>query len=146
MIAILSLLASALPGFLLNGLHSYLQATTTQFVEGEKTKRQVMLASVQGIVTIRQAQASVIQEGMKHKAFWVPWLIAAVTATIWYAWGMVDSTIPGHLPHVAALPPQLKDYTDAIWNNLFLSGSIAVSGTAVAGAAVKIADAIRSTK
>lgn len=134
MLALLSLLLPVLPGFLLSGLQSYLNATTTVAVEGEKTKREITLATVNGIVAARQAQAAVIQTGMSHWQFWIPWLIAAVTATGWYAWGMIDSTWPGHLPHVAALPDQLKGYTDAIWNNLFLSGSIAVTGGSIATA------------
>lgn len=130
----LALLATMLPNLLLNGLHSYLQATTTIAVEGEKTKRQVALATIQGVVAMRQAQAAVIETGMGHKAFWVPWTTAAMFAVAWYAWGMADSSWPGHLPHVAALPPQLIDLTTRIWDNLFLSGSIALGGGKVASA------------
>jgi hypothetical protein len=35
---------------------------------------------------------------------------------------------------VAALPPQLLDLTDRIWDSLFLSGSIALGGTNIAKA------------
>jgi hypothetical protein len=125
-----SILASILPTFLLNGLKAWLTAYTS----AEQTKREVALATISGIVAARQAQASVIETGMGHKAFWVPWTIAAVSAAGWYAWGMVDSAWPGHLPHVAALPPQLLDLTSRIWDNLFLSGSIAVGGTNIAKA------------
>jgi hypothetical protein len=130
----LAILASLLPNLLLNGLHSYLQATTTIAVEGEQTKRQVALATINGVVAMRQAQATVIETGMGHKAFWIPWTTAAMFAVAWYAWGMADSAWPGHLPHVAALPPQLLDLTDRIWNNLFLSGSVALGGSKIAAA------------
>lgn len=134
MLAIFSLLASVLPNVLLNGLQSYLQATTTATVEAEKTKRQITLATIQGVVAMRQAQAAVIEAGMGHKAFWIPWTTAAMFAALWYAWGMADSAWPGHLPHVSALPPQLLDLTNRIWDNLFLSGSIALGGGKVAAA------------
>jgi hypothetical protein len=137
----LAILASLLPNLLLNGLHSYLQATTTIAVEGEKTKREVTLATVNGVVAMRQAQSSVIEAGMGHKAFWIPWTTAAMFAVAWYAWGMVDSTWPGHLPHVAALPPQLLELTNQIWNNMFLSGSIALGGGKIASALSRISGA-----
>jgi hypothetical protein len=130
----LALLATLLPNLLLNGLHSYLQATTTVAVEGEQTRRQVALATISGVVAVRQAQGDVIKTGMAHKAFWIPWLIAAIPATVWYAWGMADSTWPGHFPHVAALPQQLLDLTNRVWDNLFLPGGITAAGTAIASA------------
>lgn len=133
----LGLILGILPSFLLHGLQAWLQATTTVAVEGEQTKRQIALATINGIVAVRQAQAAVIQTGMAHTAFWIPWLIAAIPATLWYALGMADSLWPGHLPHVAELPPQLKGYTDTIWSNLFLSGGIALGTTAIASAISK---------
>lgn len=129
-----SLLLSVLPNFALNGLKAWLDARSS----AEETKRSTIHDTVTGIVEVRKAQAAVIQKGMEHKAFWLPWLIAAVPASVWYAWGMLDSAWPGHLPHVAALPEQLKEYTDAIWNNLFLSGSVALGGTAIAKAIARI--------
>jgi hypothetical protein len=134
MLAILTTLASVLPGFALNALASYLNATTTKAVEAEQTTRQVALAAVNGIVAARRAQAAGIQTGMAHKAFWIPWSIAALAAVAWYAWGMADSAWPGHLPHVATLPPQLLAFTQQIWDNLFLSGGIALGGTSIASA------------
>ncbi len=140
MIAFLMPIISLLPTFFLHAWQSYLQATTTIAVEGEKTRRQVLLETITGTVQVRLAQAAVIQAGMGHKAFWYPWLIAAIPATVWYAWGMINTTAPWiPLPHVATIPPQLKDYTDAIWQNLFLSGGIALGTTAIAGAIGKFA-------
>ena len=135
--AILSLLLGVLPGFLLQGLQAYLQATTTQAMEGEKTRRQVLLATVTGIVQIRQAQAAVIQAGMQHGWFWVAWLTAALPMSAWFGWGMLDTLMNGALPDVASIPPGLKPYADQVWDNIFLPGSIAATGLAVAGAIVR---------
>lgn len=126
----LAILASLLPNLLLNGWQSYLTAKTTQ----AEINGNITLATINGVVTARQAQAAVIETGMGHKAFWVPWTIAAMCAVGWYAWGMADSAWPGHLPHVAALPPQLLDLTNRIWDNMFLSGSIALGGGKIASA------------
>jgi hypothetical protein len=126
----LAILASLLPNLLLNGWQSYLTAKTTQ----AEINGNITLATINGIVAARQAQAAVIQTGMGHKAFWIPWTTAAMFAVAWYAWGMVDSTWPGHVPHVAALPPQLLELTNQIWNNMFLSGSIALGGGKIASA------------
>jgi hypothetical protein len=133
----LAILASLLPNLLLNGWQSYLTAKTTKAeIDGNIT-----LATINGIVAARQAQAAVIQTGMGHKAFWIPWTTAAMFAVTWYAWGMVDSTWPGHVPHVAALPPQLLELTNQIWNNMFLSGSIALGGGKIASALSRISGA-----
>lgn len=120
---LVSLLSSILPNFLLQGLQSYLQATTTVAVEGEKTTRQIVTAQINGLVAIRQAEATVVTAGMQHKVFWIPWMAATVPLSFWFAWGVLDTTFPGYLPHVATLPPQLKEYADIAWSNLFYSGA-----------------------
>lgn len=66
--------------------------------------------------------AAVVKEGMRHKAFWIPWLIAAVPTAAWLGWGMCDSLFNGALPDVAALPPQLLRYADIVFDNIFYSG------------------------
>lgn len=83
--------------------------------------------------------ANVVMAGMQHKAFWIPWLIAAIPTSLWYGWGMLDSLCNGALPDVAALPPQLLRYADVVFNNIFYSG-------AALGGAQMIATAIRSRK
>lgn len=80
--------------------------------------------------------ASVIIEGMKHWPFWVAWSIAALPTAAWFGWGMADSLFNGALPDVAALPPQLKEYADIVFGNIFYSG-------AALGGAQMIASAIR---
>ncbi len=83
--------------------------------------------------------AAVVKEGMQHKAFWFPWLLAALPLAFWFAWGVMDSTLNGALPDVATLPPQLKEYADIVWSNIFYVGG------GVAGAGI-IANAIRGRK
>jgi len=68
------------------------------------------------------SSAAVVREGMQHKAFWIPWLIAAVPTAAWFGWGMTDSLFNGTLPDVAALPPQLKEYADIVFANIFYVG------------------------
>lgn len=85
----------------------------------------------------RNAEAAgVVKEGMQHKAFWVPWLIAAVPTAAWFGWGMCDSLFNGSLPDVAALPPQLKEYADIVFANIFYVGG-GVAGATVIGKAIE---------
>jgi len=98
----------------------------------------------QRIAALREKEANsesaaVVKEGMQHKAFWFPWLLAALPLALWFAWGVMDSTLNGALPDVAALPPQLKEYADIVWSNIFYVGG------GVAGAGI-IANAIRGRK
>ncbi|TGU44617.1 hypothetical protein EN788_22130 [Mesorhizobium sp. M2D.F.Ca.ET.145.01.1.1] len=88
------------------------------------------------IQTYVNAQASTISTGMHSKLFWIPWLIAAIPTAAWYGWGMLDSLCGGTLPHVATLPPQLKEYADIVWQNLFLTGGI-VAGSGVIASAIR---------
>ena len=77
-----------------------------------------------------QANAAIIQTGMATKWFWIPWSIAAVPTAAWYGWGIADSMLNGSLPDVAALPPQLKEYADAVWQTMFYSGGAVAVGQA----------------
>lgn len=81
-----------------------------------------------------EARAAVIQTGMQNKLFWIPWLMAAIPTAAWFGWGMLDSLANGALPDVAALPPQLREYADVVWNNLFLSGGAVAAGSMIASA------------
>lgn len=83
--------------------------------------------------------AGVVKAGMQFPMFWVAWSIAAIPTVAWYGWGMIDSTLNGDLPDVAALPPQLKEYADVVFGNIFYSG-------AALGGAQVIASAIRGRK
>jgi hypothetical protein len=83
--------------------------------------------------------AGVVKAGMQFPMFWVAWSIAAIPTCVWFGWGMLDSTLNGDLPDVAALPPQLKEYADVVFGNIFYSG-------AALGGAQVIASAIRGRK
>jgi hypothetical protein len=77
---------------------------------------------------------------MGYKWFWIPWLIATVPLSAWFAWGMLDSTIydGAVLPDVAALPPQLKEFANIAWGNLFYSGAGMAGAQALASAIKRI--------
>jgi len=81
-----------------------------------------------------ETQLAVVREGMQHKAFWIPWLIAAVPTSAWFGWGMADSLFNGALPDVAALPPQLLKYADVVFGNIFVTGAGAMGVQTLASA------------
>lgn len=80
--------------------------------------------------------AGVVKAGMQFPIFWVAWSIAAIPTCIWHGWGMMDSTFNGALPDVATLPPQLKEYADIVFGNIFYSGA-AMGGAQVIASALK---------
>jgi hypothetical protein len=100
-------------------------------IDSDVEKERIKAETVQNYVN---AQAATIQAGMQSKLFWIPWLMAAIPTAAWFGWGMLDSLFNGTLPDVAALPPQLKEYADTVWNNLFLSGGIVAGGSIIASA------------
>ena len=104
-----------------------------------EAKSGVKIAEIQANAEVIQTGASVIKTGMQFKVFWIPWSIAAIPAALWYAWGMLDSTIMGGelLTDTAALPPQLLMFTEAVWNSIFYSGAVMGSVQAGAGALSK---------
>lgn len=103
-------------------------------VLGHLEKRADSVTEQQRIAAGREAAAnseaaSVVKEGMQHKAFWIPWLLAAMPLSAWFAWGVMDSMLNGALPDVATLPPQLKEYADIVWGNIFyVGGGVAALG------------------
>lgn len=105
----------------------------------QKLVADAVVAQLESAVKERQEQAAVVKEGMQHRAFWIPWLIAAIPTSLWYGWGMLDSLFNGSLPDVAQLPPQLKEYADIVFANIFYVGG------GVAGAQL-VASAIRGRK
>ena len=96
---------------------------SSERVETLKVKRDVV-----------QAQAAIIKSAHAYPWFWIPWLIAAVPASCWFGWGVLDSTLNGNLQDVTTLPPQLKAAFDIVWSNIFVSGA-AVGGVQVAARA-----------
>lgn len=95
-----------------------------------------VIADLQRQMAAERESAGVIKEGMQHKAFWIPWLIAAVPTAAWFGWGMADSLIYAGavLPDIAALPPQLKEYADVVFANIFYTGAGAAGFQAIASA------------
>lgn len=115
------------------------QAYKAKLAASNETERLIADATVKQLEAAVQAQANqagVVKEGMQHKAFWIPWLLAAVPLSIWFAWGVADSTLNGSLPDVAALPPQLKEYADAVWQNIFYVGG-GVAGLQLVASAIR---------
>lgn len=90
--------------------------------DADRIKADVSIKALEAQMEAQAASAAVVREGMQHKAFWVPWLIAAVPCSLWFGWGMMDSAFGGNLPDVAALPPQLKEYADIVFANIFYVG------------------------
>lgn len=82
--------------------------------------------------------AGVVVAGMAHRAFWIPWLMAAVPLSAWFGWGVLDSMLLNGsvLPDVAALPPQLKAYADVVWSNIFYTGA-GVAGAHLFASAIR---------
>ena len=129
---LISKLLTFLSGGVLDKVLGHLEARANSETEQMKIR-------AAAIANANQMQASVIKEGMKHWAFWIPWLIVSVPASMWAGWGYMDSLFNGALPDVAALPPQLKEYADIVFANIFYTG-------AGMGAAQTIAAALRGRK
>lgn len=102
-----------------------------------ETERQRINASREA--ALNAEAASVVKAGMQFPLFWVAWSIAAIPTCAWHGWGMLDSTLNGSLPDVASLPPQLKEYADIVFGNIFYSG-------AAMGGAQVIANALKGRK
>lgn len=90
--------------------------------DADRIKADVSIKAIEAQMAAQAASAATVREGMQHKAFWIPWLIAAVPCAGWFGWGMMDSAFGGSLPDVAALPPQLKEYADIVFANIFYVG------------------------
>ena len=90
--------------------------------DADRIKADVSIKALEAQMAAQANNAAVVREGMQHKAFWIPWLIAAVPCAGWFGWGMTDSLFNGTLPDVSALPPQLKEYADIVFANIFYVG------------------------
>jgi hypothetical protein len=90
--------------------------------DADRIAADVSIKAIEAQIATQAASAAVVKEGMQHRAFWIPWLVAAVPCAVWFALGMLDSATGGALPDVAALPPQLKEYADVVFANIFYVG------------------------
>lgn len=125
-----------LTGDLASALTKWREVELRAANETEKLVAQAAIEEIKAQIASRAESASVIREGMQHKAFWVVWLIAAVPTASWYAWGMLDSLCNGALPDVAALPPQLKEKADIVFANIFYVGG-GVKGLEIVANAIR---------
>jgi len=106
------------------GLLGFAEKRADAKVEGARIQAGVDIKMIEGKVEMAKVAASVVTTGMQFKAFWVPWLMATIPLSAWFAWGTMDSMIYNGaiLPDIAELPPQLKEYADTAWQNLFYTG------------------------
>lgn len=123
-----------LTGNLLGALERAYQAKLNAQNDAQRIAADIQIATIRGQMEQQALAASVVKEGMQHRAFWIPWLIAAVPTAAWFGWGMLDSMLNGALPDVAALPPQLKGYADIVFSNIFLTGAGAMGAQTIASA------------
>lgn len=121
-------------GNLLGALERAYQAKLNAQNEAQRVAADIQIATIRGQMEQQALSASVVKEGMQHRAFWIPWLIAAVPTAAWFGWGMLDSMFNGALPDVAALPPQLRAYADIVFSNIFLTGAGAMGAQTIASA------------
>jgi hypothetical protein len=128
--AILSWLGGPLANALTAAYKAKLAATTSE----QTLVADAVIADIKAQQVAAATQADVVKTGMEHKAFWIPWLLAAVPTAAWFGWGMADSLCNGALPDIAALPPQLKGYADIVFANIFYTGAGAAGIQAVAAA------------
>lgn len=137
MIALVRMILNALTGGLLRVWEKKIDADSDE----KRLIADAAIADIKAQAELRKEQADVIKTGMSYRVFWVVWFMAAFPTALWYGWGLLDTTIyeGAVLPDVATLPPQLKEYADKVWDNIFLSG-------AAVGSAHVIASAIRGRK
>jgi len=129
-----ALISKLFAGPLINGLLNAYKAKLAAQNEEQRVIADTAIADIQRQIELNRSQADVVKTGMQNGLFWVPWLMAAVPTAAWFGWGMMDSLFNGALPDVAALPPQLKGYADAVWSNIFVSGAVAGGFSAIASA------------
>lgn len=88
----------------------------------ETTTKTVSAFYLMGKITA--TSGTIITTAMTHNVFWIVWFTAAFPTALWHGTGMIDSACHGCLPfHTAALPPQIKEYADIVWSNIFWTGA-----------------------
>ena len=103
--------------------------------DADRIQADVSIKAIEAQMAASAASAATVKEGMQHKVFWIPWLVAAVPCALWFGWGMLDSTFNGALLDVSALPPQLKEYADIVFANIFYVGG-GVAGASMLARAI----------
>lgn len=128
--ALLSWFARDFTGALAKAYEAKLNAQN----DAQRIAADIQIKAIEAKIAEDAQRGAVVKEGMQHRAFWIPWLIAAVPTSAWFGWGMLDSLSNGYLPDVAALPPQLKQYADIVFSNIFYTGAGMAGFQAVASA------------
>jgi hypothetical protein len=121
-------------GKIVDGLTAAHKAKLDADNDADRISADVTIERLNSLLKQQEISADIVKSGMEHKAFWVAWLIAAIPTAAWFGWGMMDSLFNGALPDVAQLPPQLKEYADIVFANIFYSGAGVAGLQAVAGA------------
>ncbi|WP_353640755.1 hypothetical protein [Mesorhizobium sp. WSM2239] len=109
-------------GKIINGINKWQQIKADAKNDADRIRADVEIKRLETSLETLKENAGVIKKAMDFKVFWIPWLMAAVPVAAWFAWGMADSIANGALPDVAELPPQLKEYADVVWQNIFFTG------------------------
>lgn len=131
-----ALIVKWLTGDLVGQLTKAYEARLKAQNETDRLVADALAKQLEAQISERRIAADVVTAGMQHRIFWAVWAIAAVPTAMWFGWGMLDSTFNGKLPDVAALPPQLKEYADVVFANIFYVGG-GVAGAQVVAAAIR---------
>lgn len=140
MSSIIGRLLGLLSGPALDRVLSYLETSKNNETERLRIRetRQMNLDKLRAQRDLKklEIEKEIVIGGRAFFIFWVAWTIAAIPTVAWYGFGMIDSMIDAGaiLPDVAALPPQLKDYADIVFANIFYSGVAGIGVHALANA------------
>ncbi|WP_201271831.1 hypothetical protein [Sinorhizobium meliloti] len=134
MMWLLRWIAGKLTGDLVGALERAHAARLAAANDAQRIAADIQIKTIEAKMAASAESADVVKEGMQHKVFWIPWLIASVPCAAWFGWGMLDSLAGGSLPDVTTLPPQLKGYADIVFANIFYAGAGVVGVSALAGA------------
>lgn len=126
-------LARLLTGDLVGALERAYSARLTATNDAQRIVADIKIKTIEAQMAASAESAAVVKQGMQHKVFWIPWLLAAVPCAAWFGWGMADSLANGALPDVTALPPQLKEYADVVFANIFYVGGGVAGAQILAG-------------
>ena len=125
---------------LAKGLLGFAEKRSSDQVERFRIETGLDETEIKAGVELGAQAASVVKRAMGFKIFWIPWFIAATPLSAWFGWGVLDSLIleGAVLPDIATLPPQIKEYADIVWRNIFYSGagvaSVQTASRVIAGA------------
>lgn len=96
---------------------------TSLFTSAASIFTKTVDASVETFKAAASTSATLIGTAMSHRMYWWAWGIAVVPMSAWFGLGMLGTMFPDNVPHVAAIPPGLLPYAQAVWSNLFWTGA-----------------------